>query len=212
MIQKYAPSDFRRMAWKNGGGETIEVAIDPADATLDTFDWRISMARVATSGPFSAFVGIDRTLAVLSGRGLRLTAQNAGSGHQVVLEPHGEPHRFAGDAPVHADLIGDEPTLDFNVMTRRDRFEHAVGRVILSGATRVVADTVVLFCVDGQVDCREGDAPASAAVSLSTGEALVARIPGAGRSGATSVWIEERNASPAHLLVVQLNSRMQLHG
>ncbi len=60
-------SDYRRMPWKNGGGETVEIAIAPAGASLDAFDWRISMACVASSGPFSRLPGIDRTLAVLAG-------------------------------------------------------------------------------------------------------------------------------------------------
>src|SRR5690348_16103916 len=65
-------SDYRRMPWKNGGGETVEVTIAPEGASLDAFDWRVSMARVASSGPFSRFPGVDRTLAVLAGGGMRL--------------------------------------------------------------------------------------------------------------------------------------------
>ncbi|MBV9975040.1 MAG: HutD family protein, partial [Hyphomicrobiales bacterium] len=52
----------RRMPWKNGGGETTEIIASPEGAGLDEFDWRISMARVATDGPFSRFAGVDRTL------------------------------------------------------------------------------------------------------------------------------------------------------
>ncbi|MDP1908248.1 MAG: HutD family protein, partial [Hyphomicrobium sp.] len=36
--------DYRRMPWKNGGGETTEIAISPEGAALDSFDWRVSMA------------------------------------------------------------------------------------------------------------------------------------------------------------------------
>ena len=61
----------RRMPWKNGGGETVEIAISPADAGLDGFDWRLSMATVATDGPFSVFPGIDRSLAVIRGAGIQ---------------------------------------------------------------------------------------------------------------------------------------------
>ena len=43
------------MPWKNGGGTTREVLKSPASATIDTFNWRISLAAVATSGPFSLF-------------------------------------------------------------------------------------------------------------------------------------------------------------
>ena len=67
----------RRMRWKNGKGETIEVAVHPPGATLETFDWRISMAAVVEDGDFSSFAGIDRTLAVLGGGPLGLTMDGA---------------------------------------------------------------------------------------------------------------------------------------
>lgn len=37
-------SDHKRMPWKNGKGETVEIAVFPEGASVDTFDWRISMA------------------------------------------------------------------------------------------------------------------------------------------------------------------------
>jgi len=55
-------ADHKRMPWKNGGGETVEIAISPQGAGLADFDWRVSMATVASDGPFSVFPGIDRTL------------------------------------------------------------------------------------------------------------------------------------------------------
>ena len=51
--------------WKNGGGTTTEVAAFPPGAPLENFGWRVSIAQVARSGPFSLFPGIDRTLALL---------------------------------------------------------------------------------------------------------------------------------------------------
>jgi environmental stress-induced protein Ves len=46
--------NYRRMQWKNGGGETAEIAVSPDSAGLDDFDWRISMATgQASGGPFS---------------------------------------------------------------------------------------------------------------------------------------------------------------
>ena len=68
-MQVLRAENYRRMPWKNGGGETTEIAVFPAGAGLDDFDWRVSMARVESSGPFSVFPGIDRTLAILEGEG-----------------------------------------------------------------------------------------------------------------------------------------------
>ncbi len=65
-------SSYRRMPWKNGGGETVEIAIAPEGAALSEFDWRISVATVATNGPFSIFPGFDKTLSILDGEGMSL--------------------------------------------------------------------------------------------------------------------------------------------
>lgn len=106
--------------WKNGGGETANVAVFPEGAGLSDFDWRISIARVDGDGPFSCFPGIDRTLTILSGGSMAL------NGH--VLTPDSAPFPFDGEMPVDA-LVSGSPIHDLNVMTRRGRFTHSVARV-----------------------------------------------------------------------------------
>lgn len=118
-------SECRTRAWKNGGGSATEIAVAPPGATLNDFDWRVSMARVASDGPFSEFAGIDRTLAILKGDGLRLAIGDAAP---VVLDQNSEPIRFPGDAPTSARLLAGE-IIDLNVMTRRGRFEHRLRRI-----------------------------------------------------------------------------------
>lgn len=76
-MQVIRARDCRTTRWKNGGGSTTEIAIEPANASLEDFDWRISMAVVASDGPFSSFPGIDRTLTVIQGNGLILTVGDA---------------------------------------------------------------------------------------------------------------------------------------
>jgi environmental stress-induced protein Ves len=66
-VKVVCASECRTTAWKNGGGSTTEIAVAPMGASLDDFDWRVSMARVASDGPFSEFAGIDRTLDILKG-------------------------------------------------------------------------------------------------------------------------------------------------
>jgi len=135
-------ADYRRMRWKNGLGETAEVAIAPDGATLDSFDWRISMARVEADGPFSPFPGIDRTLSILEGEGLRLAPAGRDA---VTLGPKSAPCRFAGDVACGAALVGG-PVTDLNVMTRRDRYWHRVHR-LAAGRIAASADLVEAFLV-----------------------------------------------------------------
>ena len=115
----------RTTPWKNGGGSTTEIAAAPEGASLETFDWRISMARVASDGPFSSFPGIDRTLAIVKGNGMILTI---GSDAPVTLSSGTEPASFAGDTPTSARLTNGE-IIDLNIMTRRDRFGHRLRRI-----------------------------------------------------------------------------------
>jgi environmental stress-induced protein Ves len=111
------------MPWKNGGGETIEIAIFPDGATLETFDWRISMATVSSDGPFSDFAHIDRTLSVLSGEGLALKIGRM----TYQLTPESPPLSFAGDVPTSGTLVSG-PIIDLNVMSRRGTCAHSVER------------------------------------------------------------------------------------
>lgn len=97
-------ADLVPQPWKNGGGTTREVCAFPPGATLDGFDWRLSMATVAKDGPFSAFPGIDRVLIVLAGGGLDLTLPD---GDRRLMP--GQMMSFAGETPVQASLIAAHP-------------------------------------------------------------------------------------------------------
>src|SRR5262249_61844367 len=68
------PDAHRIMPWKNGGGTTTEIAIDPPDADVGgRFRWRPSIAEREGSGAFSAFVGYERTIMVIAGQGMDLS-------------------------------------------------------------------------------------------------------------------------------------------
>lgn len=100
--------------WKNGGGDTAQIVVHPQDAGLDDFDWRISMARVAQSGPFSNFPNVTRILTVLEGGPMTLTL----GGQAVPLDPSSNPFRFDGGMACDCVLNGDI-VIDLNVMTKR---------------------------------------------------------------------------------------------
>ena len=71
-VHLFASTQLAASPWKNGGGTTQEIACWPPGAGLESFSWRISIARIARSGPFSAFPGIDRVITLLDGAGVRL--------------------------------------------------------------------------------------------------------------------------------------------
>lgn len=90
------------MPWRDGGGVTTEIAIEPAEASVsDAFAWRLSSARVEASGPFSRFPGCLRTLVLLDGAGLVLTVGS----RTLLLDAFEWPVHFAGDDDTRATLL-----------------------------------------------------------------------------------------------------------
>ena len=154
------------MPWKNGGGETIEIAVSPVNAGIDDFDWRVSMATVNADGPFSRFEGVDRTLTVLSGAGLLLRLEG-----EIPLGVTSGPFSFPGDRPTHAALI-DGPVTDFNVMTRRSKLAHRVSKITATGVADLVvrSPTALLYCHAGAVSIEDEYA---APFELSAGDSLL---------------------------------------
>jgi environmental stress-induced protein Ves len=140
--------DLVRIPWKNGVGTTAEVAAFPEDSGFETFGWRISMADVASDGPFSHFPGIDRTLIVVEGDGIELDVE----GIAYPLDRISSKLSFSGDDVTIGRLLSG-PIRDLNVMTRRGRFRHRT-RFIESGVALLSEDTIVAFLVplDGPFD------------------------------------------------------------
>jgi uncharacterized protein len=145
--------NHKRMPWKNGRGETVEIAVFPQGATVDTFDWRVSMATVAEDGAFSIFPGIDRTLSILEGHGMELTIEGR---EEVLLTQASAPYPFPADATTTARLT-DGTITDLNVMTRRGRFAHVV-ETISAPATIEPTDALTLvFCRRGEMQITNGE-------------------------------------------------------
>ncbi|CAM5190017.1 hypothetical protein ARD30_15535 [Bosea thiooxidans] len=138
-------ADCKVMPWKNGGGTTTEIAVSPEGASLSDFDWRISMAHVGQDGPFSSFPGIDRTLSVLTGNGIRLAF---GDGETVALDRATAPFFFAADRAVDGALV-DGAIDDLNVMSRRGAWSHSVER-LTGGAHEIAAERGLLVLVARQ--------------------------------------------------------------
>lgn len=101
------PADFHTQTWKNGGGITHEIARADHDGRLL---WRLSIAEVASDGPFSAFPDLSRILTVIEGVGLHLDTPT----ERLTALPL-TPLAFSGDLAVQSQLING-PIRDFNVI------------------------------------------------------------------------------------------------
>jgi uncharacterized protein len=72
MINIIPAHTFKTLPWKNGKGETTELAIN-SGGTLDNFEWRLSIASVTEDGVFSDFSGYMRNLVLIQGDSISLT-------------------------------------------------------------------------------------------------------------------------------------------
>jgi environmental stress-induced protein Ves len=106
---------YKVMPWKNGLGSTTELLISPAGSTVqEGFDWRISLAQVPSTGPFSALPDYDRTIMLLRGDPMRLEHE----GHGETLLKAFQPYAFDGAWNTTGVLTG-QAVEDFNVMVRK---------------------------------------------------------------------------------------------
>lgn len=148
---RFLPAADRTPApWKNGGGTTWEIAAQPPGADLSAFDWRLSIAQVATAGPFSVFPGVDRVLTVIAGTGLRLTIEGQG---EAMLDDASPPLAFPGDAAASATLDAG-PIRDLNLMVRRGAWRGSVRRI--DGLATIIA-TARITVLAALAPSRVGD-------------------------------------------------------
>ena len=148
-------SSFTALPWKNGGGITHEAWREPA--TGDAFVWRVSVAHIESSGPFSDFAGYNRKMVLLRGLGLTLRFAN---GEQRVLQKIGESAEFDGAVAAHCDLFNG-PRVDLNFIFSKSVRAHArvehVDQELLVRPTPLetalifsIADPLLLECDAGE--------------------------------------------------------------
>ena len=154
-LHKFDLQTLPAMAWKNGGGVTREIVREPAGASLDNFDWRVSVADIVAAGPFSRFVGIGRHLLLLEGGGVNLTSAEAGL--DVNLLADDTVLAFSGDVDMSSQLLGGA-VRDFNVMTKRGVRQAQVEVWTAEGG--IHAEAGLVLQTRGQARCSfiDGDA------------------------------------------------------
>jgi uncharacterized protein len=146
-------SAFKAIPWKNGGGVTHEALRVPE--TGDPFRYRVSLARIEASGPFSDFTGYRRTMVLLRGEGLVLRFEG---GEPHALAQAGEMVRFDGATPVVCELSSG-PCMDLNLMVSSALGAEDARVRRLDGPLALAAradETVLIFPIDAPLEVRAG--------------------------------------------------------
>ena len=151
-LKHLTASDYKTMPWKNGGGTTTELMVEPHGAGTG-YDWRLSIAAVGQSGPFSDFAGYDRTIMLIEGAGFTLEFDSA---DKKILNHRFEPFAFAGEWRTDCKLI-DGPIRDFNLIARKGTPAVLEALHLARGPSQVAAaETVIIHLFQGEVDaCGE---------------------------------------------------------
>ena len=140
-------ADALTMPWKNGGGVTHEAIRVPAQG--DVFIWRVSVAEIEASGPFSDFSAYNRTMVLLKGKGLRLNFDN---GQQHTLIRVADLAQFDGALRTDCHLL-DGPCVDLNLMVAKTK--PMIARVdSLRESIEVRAtkgESTVIFAIDARL-------------------------------------------------------------
>jgi len=153
MLEIIAPNNFCVIPWKNGKGETIELAINEG-GTIDKFDWRLSIASVVENGFFSDFTGYYRHLALIKGNGVELEHNNQTIDSLTSILNFA---KFDGGCKTYAKLHSG-PISDFNLMTKNQRFRGAMQTFIKCDKAELsVADLGFIYnSSDASVLIEEG--------------------------------------------------------
>lgn len=140
MFRIIRQDQFVAARWKNGGGITHQIARDP----YDPWAWRLSIADVASDGPFSRFDGMSRILTVIDGAGITLRSGDWASTAGLCV-----PLAFSGDLAVDSTLLAG-PIRDLNVIYDAARISATV-TVATGSATVTAAGLTGVLCLAGVV-------------------------------------------------------------
>jgi environmental stress-induced protein Ves len=136
-------SSFAATPWKNGGGITYEAMRVPPGG--DPFLWRVSVAHIGSSGPFSDFTGYSRSMVLLRGTGLTL---KFGNGEQRVLQKIGDSAAFDGAMPTQCELL-QGPCVDLNFMSSKSlRADARIVRLDQGPTALSAPDSALIFSLE----------------------------------------------------------------
>lgn len=143
------------VSWKNGGGITRTLVVEPEGTGLDGFFWRISVAEIHASGSFSAFPGVERTILLWRGEGVVLRSS---AWPEHALTQLWQPFSFGGEEQVFCELLGGR-TEDLNLMVRRGAVSAAIHTERREVRLVPPYDDVVVLCAAERVHVVLADRP-----------------------------------------------------
>ncbi len=143
-LQVIRKASFAATPWKNGGGITHEAIRVPPSG--DPFRWRVSVADIDASGPFSEFADYSRKMVLLRGAGIELRFAD---GTHESLRKVGELVEFDGALAAHCELLNG-PCVDLNLMVSKSdpvavRVERFIESLAVSAARH---ETTLVFAID----------------------------------------------------------------
>jgi uncharacterized protein len=141
-------SAYRTVPWKNGGGVTREIFREPAEPA--PFDWRLSLATIDSSGPFSVFDGYHRTLVLVHGAGVELDFAQQGRSR---LASTGQRVSFDGDWQTCCRLL-EGPSTDLNLIVSKERMSSVTDSLQLTDAQLVQTaqwPVTLVCCISGAI-------------------------------------------------------------
>ncbi|WPP59451.1 HutD family protein [Acinetobacter pittii] len=151
MIELIRADQYTKMLWKNGAGFTLEIARSLGEAD---FDWRISMADVTTSGPFSLFPNKQRIISVIDGQGMVLHIDDL----PATTLNQGDIFAFHGESQVQSKLV-DGAIRDLNLIYDPAKF-HARFQWLNEAAEQAFissADLIFIFNHVGETEVNVDD-------------------------------------------------------
>ncbi len=151
MIELIRADQYTKMLWKNGAGFTLEIARSQGEAD---FDWRISMADVTTSGPFSLFLSKQRIISVLDGQGMVLHVDDL----PAKKLNQGDIFAFHGESQVKSELV-DGAIRDLNLIYDPAKF-HARFQRLNDTAKQIFissADLIFIFNQGAETEVNVDD-------------------------------------------------------
>lgn len=144
--------DYQKSLWKNGQGQTQQIAIFPesADFQKDPFLWRLSSATISNHSNFSTYKNYDRLLTVINNPGV------------ILNDTHLSPltvQAFSGEVAVYCHLING-PVDDLGLIYSRDHVCASMKVKTLSASDSIqeinLSEAIhFLFCVNGDFVANE---------------------------------------------------------